>query len=443
MFYGDEFQEIMGTGEFQTMDGGRTLDVVYGAKKAPRPSHSAPGPIGRDILRTSDNAFMYGCCYLNEDGNRIELSDGGTIPGWQGTDHFIGPDNALYSVFLDGQPTTTRRGVPIQRRSLVEDRDGLASVDLYEVVTTTYNQPLGTRTPDPPVRYRRSPSYSAIAYQAILDHSRFLIYGKADSAGRKLVRYGDKADHANEDNGYWPGEVWIEDDVSDWDWEYLSSGIPTGSNPNNLSPASWRGVAAAWSRDWTLNHHRRLFARTHAESLGWPDLKAEELFIEGDVGVTIPDISKPEIRIAFSNWKGEQFEVGPWVQEHPPFMGRPSIAPDFYERSLGADTSAGCPLVCGDFIREFPDGPVMNVRIQDGKFSHTINNPAQPANGPGTGTPDTVWKEGNIKGQFYGRFHEEIGGIFKFVLQWCNQSRGGQCVNLDESALQGAFGAKR
>ena len=180
-FYGDQFQEIMGTGGFRTATGGRTLHVVYGAKKqagdapatSPPASPTLPTPGDRtDFFPVKAGQVTLGLRDIPEVGTTLEnvlverLTDIGYRP---------------FNEFQFGAAENAN-GIPLQEAPKTE-----------------------------------AGRYAGIAYQAVLEHSMLLVQGGFFVPSDSNDLYGPRGLR-------------------------ISTGVPTTGNP---VAGTWKGKAVA------------------------------------------------------------------------------------------------------------------------------------------------------------------------------------------------------
>ena len=321
-FYGDQFQEIMGTGEFQTATGGRTLNVVYGAKKAP-PMGDISDFLPYDYLRDPfQNIILF---FGNATGGPFHEED---QPAWAletlireyATD---GTDFPQFNVFEFGLPANAN-GIPLQKTAKMQaDR------------------------------------YSAIAYQAVLEHSMLLF-----QRGIYPFGPGPFAPGVNTDNK-----------------KSGSFGFTTGSTPSIGAVAgTWKGksIGHVWDGDFRDN---------------WPDpvtladiAIVERSIIQGDVeiGVTL-DGDNSKIRWEFGNWIGGSGDYPTYKHEALILDNRHSSV-----RPIAVDTCA-----------------YENSYQRCGLDTHIFHF---ASSGP-EGNPEP-WLNTALRFQFNGPNREEVSGFF-------------------------------
>ena len=280
-FYGDQFQEIMGTGGFQTATGGRTLHVVYGAKKqaGDAPATSPPAP----TLPSTSKFFPIN----TESGQvtRITRTLWNTVPGYQAADFEFPAGSTLetlvdegytrlnipqFSEFEFGQPVDTN-GIPLQKdTATVADR------------------------------------YAAVAYQAVLEHSMLLLQGGVYNTGVA---------------GFPNRDVLV-----------LSTGFPSPLSPSVAG--TWKGKAVGFEepRGWMDNN---------APQVPITSEEAEKHIVQADVEIGVAlDGGDQNVTWAFRNWEGGRVEYPDVTSEGVPLLSRNStnVNVNFSKRDLDSTT---------------------------------------------------------------------------------------------------------
>ena len=254
-FYGDQFQEIMGTGGFQTATDGRTLNVVYGARKQRDRSDFFPIKAEPEQV-TLTLVESFGVSYPAEATLETLVSE-------EARRYYNYPQ---FSVF-EFQPPENADGIPLQKATKAE-----------------------------------ADSYAAIAYQAILEHSMFLFQGGIFTPGDARRGGGDPN---------YPTSRYEQAQF------FLSTGIPSTGNPvagtweGKAFALEFDASYPIYRKTFREFRHGDLGLDPEDDPLAYIDLdnlttvvEAEKRIVQGDVKIDVILGGGENITWEFSNWKG-------------------------------------------------------------------------------------------------------------------------------------------